>query len=101
MSKFKPQDQTIKKIVVIGLFLFFFILYFSFSLLWAQTGSFTNYSIIFETDPMRVIGDMTSFGANHYRTNVHPLFVLLVNPMGILLSYLLKSQFLATIFLNS
>lgn len=44
---------------------------------------------------------MTSFDANHYRTEVHPLFVLLLNPTGILLTRILRSQFLAAMFLNS
>jgi hypothetical protein len=101
MYKLKLRDQTTINVIVICVFLFFFTLYFSFSLLWAQAGSFEDYGIIFETDSKRVIGDMTNFDANHYRTNVHPLFVLLVNPTGILLSHILKSQLLAGIFLNS
>jgi len=101
MPKFKSQNQTTEKIIVIGIFLFFFTLYFSFSQLLAQTGSFANYSNFFEIDTPRVINDMTSFNADHYRTKVHPLFVLLVNPIGTQLSHLLKSQILAATFLNS
>jgi hypothetical protein len=100
MPKFKLRDQTTEKIIAIGIFLLFFTLYFSFSLLLAQTGSFANTSIFFEIDTPRVIGDMTSFNADHYRTKVHPLFVLLVNPIGTQLSHLLKSPLLATAFLN-
>jgi hypothetical protein len=100
-NKFRLQAQTTINIVAIGIFLAFFSLYFSFSLLLAQTGSFSNYSIFFEIDTPRVIGDMTIFDANHYRTKVHPLFVLLINPIGTLLTHILKSQLVTAIFLNS
>jgi hypothetical protein len=101
MYKFKFQDQATTKIMAIGIFLFFFLLYFYFSLLLAQTGVFSNYGIFFELDTPRVIGDMTIFDANHYRTKVHPLFVLLTNPAGMLLSNLLKSHLLTAMLLNS
>ncbi len=101
MYKPKLGAQTINRIGIIGVFLFFFILYFSLSLLLAQTGAFSNYGIFFELDTPRIVGDMAIFDANHYRTNVHPLFVLLVNPTGTLLSHLLKSPLLAAMVLNS
>ena len=40
-------------------------------------------------DVPRVIADLTRFEANHYRTKVHPLFVILLNPPGALLKELL------------
>jgi hypothetical protein len=36
--------------------------------------------IWFQADPVRVFGDMTDRFGNHYRTKVHPLFVLLTHP---------------------
>ncbi len=99
----KLQDRTIIKFVAVGtfMFLFFFILYFSLSLFFSKNRAFTTSSILFETDTLRVIGDMTNISANHYRTEVHPLYVLLVNPLGSSLSRLFKSQLIAAIFLNS
>ena len=35
-----------------------------------------------------MIADLTRFEANHYRTKVHPLFVILLNPPGSLLKRL-------------
>ena len=35
------------------------------------------------TDVPRVIADLTRFEANHYRTKVHPIFVILLNPLGL------------------
>jgi hypothetical protein len=41
--------------------------------------------IWFQADPVRVLGDMTDRLGNHYRINVHPLFVLLTHPLVTLL----------------
>jgi hypothetical protein len=61
---------------------------------------------LFQLDAPRVIGDMTVPVFDHSRTKVHPLFVILVNPIGSLIA---KARFLdpstanrtAAIFLNS
>lgn len=42
----------------------------------------------FEADSGRVFGDMTDRLGNHYRTKVHPLFVLLTHPPVMLLRVL-------------
>jgi hypothetical protein len=39
----------------------------------------------FDADGRRVVHDIGRVGGSHYRTKVHPLFVLLVNPPGALL----------------
>ena len=44
-------------------------------------------NVWFQADPGRVVADMVYFGANHYRTKVHPLFVLLTFPFGTVLRY--------------
>ncbi|MBI5841750.1 MAG: hypothetical protein HZB19_16800 [Chloroflexi bacterium] len=96
----QSQERVTSNIMAVGLLLFFFTLYSSFSLLLSKTGAFETYSVLFEIDTPRIIDDMTSIGANHYRTNVHPLFVLLMNPIGSILSQVVKSQVLAAILLN-
>ncbi len=40
----------------------------------------------FSSDTTRVLSDMFVYDANHYRTKVHPLFVLLTMPLGLLLT---------------
>lgn len=55
----------------------------------AETGAFDKFNAIFGADVPRVIGDLTCVSANHYRTKVHPLFVLLFNPIGSVLAGLL------------
>lgn len=83
------------------LFISFLLLYFSFGLLISKTISFTVSGVLFETDTPRVINDMTDFSADHYRTKVHPLYVLITNPVGSLLSGIIDSKPLTAIILNS
>jgi hypothetical protein len=46
---------------------------------------FTRLDLVFDADvPSRII-DLTRVGGAHYRTQLHPLFVLLLNPLGLLL----------------
>ena len=40
----------------------------------------TNFNTIFGADTPRVIVDFTQIGANHYRTAVHPLQLILIQP---------------------
>lgn len=40
-----------------------------------------SYDMWFEADTPRVYNDMANRAENHYRSNVHPLFVLLTNPV--------------------
>ena len=80
----KSRDQDIKSILKIFLIAFIFNL----SLLFI-VNIFSNHlvsnGIFFNADTSRVYDDMTSFDANHYRTKVHPLFVLLTQPFVLVL----------------
>jgi len=67
----------------------------------AKTAAFSENDILFEIDTPRVVGDMTEFSAWHARTKVHPLYVLLVNPLGVCLKILLKSNMTASIVISS
>ena len=40
----------------------------------------------FSSDTTRVLNDMFVWAGNHYRTKVHPLFVVLTMPLGLLLT---------------
>ncbi|MGE4490299.1 MAG: hypothetical protein AB7E95_12225 [Kiritimatiellales bacterium] len=44
-----------------------------------------------------MVGDIADFSSNHYRTNTHPLGVLLVNPIGVLLALITGSQQVAAL----
>ena len=56
----------------------------------------------FSSDTSRVLGDMFVYAGNHYRTKVHPLFVLLTMPLGLLLTKGLgMTQAAASIAINA
>jgi hypothetical protein len=58
--------------------------YFQFGMRLATSAQhpFAYFNLFFGIDTPRVIGDMTRLDANHYRTEVHPLYVLFMNPIG-------------------
>lgn len=58
----------------------------------SQTTAFSEDDILFELDTPRVIGDMTLPRASHYRTKVHPLYVMLANPWGVLATKLSAAE---------
>lgn len=56
---------------------------------------------LFDSDTGRVVSDFTSPGANHSRTALHPLFVLLLNPAGSKIAKIAGSSVVAAVALNS
>lgn len=60
-----------------------------------------NYNLLFDSDTSRVINDATEYLANHDRVNVHPLFVLLIQPLVYLLSGLVMNKTLSIIIISS
>lgn len=70
----------------------FSVLYAATGLALSRTSAFTKDDVLFELDTPRAIGDMTMPQANHYRTTVHPLYVLMVNPWGTMLRNLVGRE---------
>ena len=65
----------------------FFLLYsgLSLTLHFRVPRLYARLDLVFDADvPSRII-DLTRVGGAHYRTQVHPLFVLVLNPLGLLL----------------
>lgn len=60
-----------------------------------------NYNLLFDSDTSRVINDATEYLANHDRINVHPLFVLLVQPIVYLISGIIMNKTLSIIIISS
>jgi hypothetical protein len=84
--------QSVSKAAALGLGAFFGALYLGVALvLDAQAPRlFARLDLAFDADvPSRII-DLTRAGGAHYRTQVHPLFVLLLNPIGLLLRAVLR-----------
>ena len=83
------------------LFTIFYSVYYVTGTSLSKTRAFNETDILFQADVPRVIGDITDFSFNHYRTKVHPLYVLLVNPTGIFLRSLIHSQVNTAVALNA
>ena len=92
-----------KKEIFIALVIFiaFFTFYFMISAQLEGAGAFLEFDTLFEIDPPRAIEDMTQFDGNHARTIVHPLYVLMVNPLGILIKFITHSGMLSARIMNS
>ncbi|HPR83193.1 MAG TPA: hypothetical protein PLD51_04970 [Pontiellaceae bacterium] len=87
-------EQEPKKFHVFALLLIFLLfsgLYGLLGWLFMRLGCFSHVDIFFGADARWMVGDIAEFAANHYRTNTHPLGVLLVNPVGTLLNLLVRS----------
>lgn len=60
-----------------------------------------NYNLLFDSDTARVVGDATEIIANHYRINVHPLFVIIIQPLVYLLKGIVINKSLAIVILSA
>lgn len=78
----------------IFLFSFFFLLFITI-LVTYNFKMDTNFNLLFDSDTARVIGDATEIAAEHYRINVHPLFIILVQPIVFLLKGIVLNKSLA------
>ncbi|MGL5000058.1 MAG: hypothetical protein ACRC5T_13950 [Cetobacterium sp.] len=81
------------------LFIFITALYFSIGYYYQDF--MLKYNLFFGADTPRVIDDMTIYDANHHRTRVHPLFVILTNPIGLFLNLFIKNKIITAVLLNS
>ncbi len=91
-------------------FIVFTFLVVSFTILYSSLGfklkdtnaqPFNQNNLLFEMDTARNVSYITTTSANFYRTNVHPLFVIIVNPIGRLLTWLGFSSTISSILINS
>ncbi len=55
----------------------------------------------FDADPKRVVHDINRIGGTHYRTKVHPFFVLLLNPPGVLLRTVVSRPRIVALLLDA
>ena len=92
------EKQSVEKKLFLFSFLFLFILGILLSFNYDMK---SNYNLLFDSDTSRVILDAVEVVADHYRADVHPLFILWVQPVVFLLTGLLSNKILAIIFLSS
>ena len=60
-----------------------------------------NYDLLFNSDTARVIIDATIVDANHYRIDVHPLFLILIQPLVVFLSGITANKMLSIIIISA
>lgn len=60
-----------------------------------------NFNLIFGMDTSRVIVDISEILARHYRADVHPLFILIVQPIYMILNGILLNKNLTIITISS
>jgi uncharacterized membrane protein YeaQ/YmgE (transglycosylase-associated protein family) len=92
-----------KDLLIAGLvFVLFFGVYFTISRQMIQQTPIAKYDdVLFEIDSARAIIDMTVFSGYHYRTEVHPIYVLLVNPLAEIIGRIISPDEITAIFINS
>lgn len=89
-----------KKTVI--LFLTLFLLYFCVGIILSYYYNTANYwNVAFDMDCPRVLGDLSIVNYNHYRASVHPLFIIIFQPLVLILTKFMSSSILSIIFLQS
>ena len=89
-----------KKEIII--FLIGFITYFILGLLlshYLNTANFWN--VLFDLDTPRVLGDLSLRDFNHYRIAVHPLFIIIFQPIVLLLNFIINDSVISIILIQS
>lgn len=92
-----------KKLSIAILFsLLFFIIYFTLGCIFSlKLNSIDKYNLFFGADSPRVFIDLTQVSDGHYRTIVHPLFVLLFQPIVHIFNIFIKNNILSSLLLQS
>jgi len=103
MNPFSSLFNTDPKVKYYGLGLFagLFVIYLLVGLQFSTTSAFQYFDVLFELDTPRVVEDMAVFDGDHHRTAVHPIYVILVNPLGTVLTYLFKSPYTSAVIINA
>lgn len=95
------QNKKNKWLICLLLFTIFFSMYLVTSGKLARSGAFIEFDTLFEIDPPRVIEDMARYDGNHARTIVHPLYVLMINPVGLMINFFTGDAELTARIINS
>lgn len=84
------------------LFSSIFLIYFILGLTFTYYLKIHKYwNVLFDMDTPRVVGDLSIIEFNHYRTSVHPLFVIFFQPIIILMNLITKDSILSILLLQS
>ena len=66
-----------------------------------KLGTYLAQDIIFSSDSVRVYKDWTIFDSNHYRTKVHPLYVIFVFPFIKIFSFIFQNNAVTIAFVTA
>ncbi|BCY16496.1 hypothetical protein hrd7_03450 [Leptolinea sp. HRD-7] len=101
--RFSTGESGIKIRLLIALLLLvgFSLVFYSGGSALAETPAFSENDVLFQLDTQRTVNDITYYGGLHYRTKVHPIFVLMVNPVGELFQRITGDPELAATLLSS
>ena len=84
------------------LFLSFFVFYLILGIFLSYHYDFrNNYNLLFDSDTARVINDFSNILGDHYRIRVHPLYVILVQPIILFLNSITMDSMLSLIVFSS
>lgn len=95
------MEQKRKKIITGICFSSLFLIYLLIGIIYLYCLDSVVLNFMFGSDTPRVLGDYTDFSANHYRTKVHPLYVLLIYPFAFILMFLGMDAIMSVIVLNA
>lgn len=86
----------------ITIFLSFFLLYFILGCIFSYyLGTFNFWNVLFDLDTPRVFGDLSIYDYNHYRVAVHPLFVILLQPVIFIINIITHDSAISILLLQS
>lgn len=83
------------------LFLAFAALFLGVGIAFVSTRVYVEEADLFDADIRRVVHDLARSGGPHLRSKVHPLFVLFLNPLGVLLNGVIGRPRPAALLLNA
>ena len=94
--------MNLKNKKLINILLILFLVYFSFGMIMSYYFNVARYfDFVFSADCPRVLGDLTLLNYNHYRAVVHPLFIIIFNPIVTILKNFMNNDIIATVFIQS
>lgn len=91
----KNQDTRAMFLVALAFYLFLgIVLSYNFDFL-------KNFNLLFDSDTSRVISDISEIFADHYRLNVHPLFVIIIQPIYFIVKGIFIDKIISIIIMSS
>ena len=99
MSKLNNLSNKKTELIIFITSMFIFL---TLGILLSYTFDFThNLNLLFESDTSRVIQDITIYQANHYRIAVHPLMLIIMQPLYWIIYLFFQQKMLSIIVLSS